>query len=278
MDAIKIVFANEKGGVGKTTSAINLSGFLSEQGYKVLAIDLDPQSHLSLGLGVDIVSVEKGVGEVLEGYCGVMSAAVRITDYLYVLPTTPDVTDIMARLDRERFKKYELLKFALRPTQAEFDFIIMDTGRDASVLLNLNGFAAADYALIPAQAEFFSTVAIRQITDVLGKVKKQLLNPDIKTLGIFLTFFQKTNNCKKYAQVIKEKFPEELMQTVIRKNTALSEASEMGMPILYAKSANGYEDYKKFTEEVLNKLKARGDARWEVGDASLITSEYVGLF
>jgi chromosome partitioning protein len=257
----KIVIANNKGGVGKTTTVINLAGFLSEMGHKVLVVDIDPQSNLTIGLGVDISSPIRGICEVFKDQCDISSAVYEVYTNLFILPATPMFEEVAIWIEQSRFRKYEILKFKLENMQG-YDFILIDTPKAQKDFYTLNAFSAANHIIIPAQMEFFSIAGMAQLNSIIMRTKIDRLNPNIDILGILPTFYNNTKNCKSYISGIRSignsEYGKRVFDTVIRKNVALSMSVGNGKPInMFDKTSIGYEDYRKFTLEVIERLNKK---------------------
>lgn len=259
----KIVVANNKGGVGKTTTVINLAGILSEMGCKVLAVDMDPQSNLSIGLGIDINSRINTICDVFKDQCDVNSAIYEVYPNLFVLPATPMLEEVAVWIEQSRFRKYEVLKFKLENLQG-FDFVILDTPKAQKDFYTLNAFSFADHVIIPAQMEFFSIAGMAQLNNIIVRTKADRLNPNIAILGILPTFYNTTRNCKSHLQHLRSietnDYGKLVFNAVIRKNVDLSISTGRGKPInKFNKTSIGYEDYRNFAFEVIERLASQNN-------------------
>jgi chromosome partitioning protein len=258
----KIVIANNKGGVGKTTTVINLAGFLSEMGHKVLAVDMDPQANLTIGLGINFDSLEfNSICEVLKDQCDINSAIHEVYPNLFILPATTMMGKVVKWIEQSKFRKYEILKFKFEDIH-EYDFILIDTHRAQEDFYTLNAFSAANHIIIPAQMEFFSMAGMAQLNDIIISTRIDRLNPNIDILGILPTFYSNTNNCRKHTEKLRSiksnEYGKRVFNTVIRKNVALSMSVGNGKPInMFDKTSIGYEDYQKFTLEVIERLNKK---------------------
>lgn len=257
--AIKIVFANNKGGVGKTTSVLNLSSFLSMMGKRVLCMDFDSQANLTISFGIDIISLERSFGEVFLGKVSLVDAIMPLYSNLSIVPARTDLAKVASSdYITTHFRKNEVIKQKIGEVESDFDFIIMDTAPSKDILsvLTMNCLAFADYAIIPIQFEHFAVAGLSQMMDIIKDVKEQWLNPGLKLLGILGTFYQNTNNNRYHSEMIKNtEAGRFLFDTKIRRNTSLSASVSKGLPItLYDRTSNGYSDYYSFTIEMLNRI------------------------
>lgn len=248
---IKIAFANNKGGVGKTTSAINLSGFLSRANFRVLVIDLDPSANLTIGFGFQKANM---IGKLLMGEVGFNEAVMRYYENLDVLIASSELDFYMKEITRNKLRPFELLKFSLSGVvEDKYDFIIIDTQPNAKSTASLNALAYADYVIIPTEAEYFSVAGIAEMNTSIATVCSEMLNPNLKILGVLITFAERTRECIKNEQILRSLAGSMVFQTKIRKNTALAESASKGGPIA-DKNATGFWDYRDFTEELLNRI------------------------
>jgi len=245
-----VAIVNQKGGVGKTTSCVNLVSALHEAGKRVLLCDFDPQANSTSGMGVD-KAVSQGVYEVLINGTD-PHTAVAHTKYGDVLPSSKALAGAgieMIGRDRREF----LLKEALAPLSEDYDFIFIDCPPSLE-LLTLNALCAADTLLVPVQAEYF---ALEGLSDLLNTVRivKRSLNPGIELEGVLLTMYDaRTNLAMQVAEEVKRYFPGKVYATVIPRNVRLSEAPSHGKPInYYDKFSRGAEAYDAFAEEFLKK-------------------------
>lgn len=257
--ATKIVFANKKGGVGKTTSTVNVAAFLAAFGYRVLAIDMDPQSHLTIGFGVDYRTLEKSIKEVFESKMSLSEAAIKVFPNLDIIPARPDLIEIMdiASIVNHRLRN-EIIKFKLPGVEKLYDYILIDTPPAEPHIFTLNSLAAADFVIIPIQLERYPIEGLTQMLDILADVKTRWLNPDIEILGILGSFYQNTVNCREHLSMLEDIASTgsvRLFRTKIRRNVALSAAVNKGVPIpVYDRKSNGYKDYRNLTLELLTYL------------------------
>ncbi len=248
-----ISIANQKGGVGKTTTAVNLSAALAKIGKKVLLVDCDSQANATTGMGIDKPSLEKSL------YQGMIGEA-DIDEI--ILPTVlPKMMMVPANIDLIGFEvemvsaegREQQLKHLLAPAAGRFDFIIIDCPPALS-LLTLNAFTASDSVLIPLQSEFFALEGLGQLLNTIKRVKSSY-NPGLKIKGILLTMFdRRTNLSQNVVEDAKTYFKDLVFKTKIPRNVKLAEAPSYGMPvILYDKLSQGSKSYVAFARELLRR-------------------------
>lgn len=246
-----IAVANQKGGVGKTTTVINLSACLGQRGKKVLVIDSDPQGNTSSGLGFNTKEVSLGTYDCLVNGVLMEEAMVK-TEYknLFLCPGNISLAGAELELVDAENREYRL-KEALKGVKDEFDFILIDCPPSLG-LITLNALGAADSILIPIQCEYYALEGLAQLTHTV-KMVKEGLNPDLKIEGILLTMFDtRTNLSVQVAEEVKKYFANTVYKTVIPRNVRLSEAPSYGMPIIaFDKNSKGALCYKKLANEVI---------------------------
>lgn len=245
---ITIAIVNNKGGVSKTTTAVNLGAGLSRKGKKVLLVDLDGQANLSQSLGVtangvDIYKVFKGEAEVLPK---------RVSENLHVMPASELLADLELELVTE-FERERFLKNALEEVDDDYDFAIIDCGPSKG-LLTINALTACNDIIIPLQSEYLALQGVRSLTDLVFRVKKSL-NPKVRILGVLISMFDKRKILNKsVAAEISQHYP--VFDTIIRENVSLAEAPTAKNHIFnYAPKSMGAQDYENLTTEILSKYE-----------------------
>ena len=252
-----IAVANQKGGVGKTTTAVNLAAGLSAVGKNVLLFDLDPQANATSGVGL-----EKTVGgssyRVLLGE-GTLEEKIVATafDRLSVIPSEVDMCAADIELARTE-NHLQRVKLALQPilSRRKYDLILIDCPPSLGVL-TLNAFAAADSLLVPLQCEYYALEGVSMITRLLNQLRETGVNPGLELLGVVMTMFDgRTNLSHQVVNEVREHFGEIVFETVIPRTTRLAEAPSFGKPIMhYDKYSAGAAAYEVLTEELLKRLK-----------------------
>ena len=252
-----IAVANQKGGVGKTTTAVNLAAGLSAVGKNVLLFDLDPQANATSGVGL-----EKTVGgssyRVLLGE-GTLEEKIVATafDRLSVIPSEVDMCAADIELARTE-NHLQRVKLALQPilSRRKYDLILIDCPPSLGVL-TLNAFAAADCLLVPLQCEYYALEGVSMITRLLNQLRETGVNPGLELLGVVMTMFDgRTNLSHQVVNEVREHFGEIVFETVIPRTTRLAEAPSFGKPIMhYDKYSAGAAAYEVLTEELLKRLK-----------------------
>ncbi len=256
----KIVsIANQKGGVGKTTTSINLSTILAKKGKKVLMIDADPQGNASSGVGVD-KEVEESVYDILIGDTEIKNVVIKTNiKNLYVCPSNINLAGAEVELVSVMSREYRL-KEKLDEVKDEYDYIIIDCPPSLG-LITLNAFTASDSVLIPVQCEYYALEGLGQLINTINLVKKHL-NKNINIEGALLTMYDaRTNLSNQVVKEVKKYFNDKVYKNVIPRNVKLSEAPSYGMPIsIYDPRSKGAKSYEKFVKEFMknNDLEAKG--------------------
>lgn len=252
-----ICVTNQKGGVGKTTTAVNMSYYLAKDKFRVLLVDFDPQGNATSGLGVDKNDKSLGVTmtEVILGQSE-MREAVRPTKYknFDLAPATPELANAEVEITGMQ-RKFVRLRDAIRTVEANYDYVIIDLPPSLS-LLTVNGMIASNYLLLPVQTEFYALEGVAQLLESMKLVMKQA-NPNLKLLGVVATMYDKRTSLS--AQVfaeIKKYFKQLTFETTIPRNVRVAEAPSHGVPVgAYDKFSKGAKAYKEFTREVERRTK-----------------------
>ncbi|MDP3985993.1 MAG: ParA family protein [Candidatus Veblenbacteria bacterium] len=249
--ALTVALANQKGGVGKTTTTVNLAAYLAGAGKRVLVVDMDPQANASAGLGVHLEPQDKHVYHVLL-QPELASEAVRVTELpgLSVLPAHADLAGAAIELVSEEGREYRLNQ-ALSSLRAAYDLVLIDCPPSLG-LLTINALAAADRVLIPLQAEYYSLEGLGQLMNTIRLVQDSL-NPGLQVLGAFVTMYDGRNRLAgAVVNELKANFPNKLFETMIPRNIKLAEAPSYGQPIgVYDPHSRGAEAYQALTREFL---------------------------
>lgn len=248
-----IAVINQKGGVGKTTTTINMAAYLAKQNKSVLVVDADPQGNATSGLGVDKHSVETTLYDVIFGVVQAPAAILKTsTDGVYALPSNAGLAaaevDMVGREHREL-----LLKQAL--SGLDFDYILVDCP-PALGLLTINALTAANSVLIPVQAEYYALEGLSQLLSVIQQVR-QGLNPELDILGVVLTMYDsRTSLSDNVRNELARHFGDKLLDTVIPRNVRLAEAPSYGRTIMqHDKWSKGARAYKQLTKEVISRVE-----------------------
>ncbi|HPU97063.1 MAG TPA: AAA family ATPase [Candidatus Hydrogenedentes bacterium] len=245
-----IAIANQKGGVGKTTTAVNLAACLALTGRSVLLADLDPQGNATQGVGVDRNALQRTVYDVLVEGAPAASAVVETdTPRLSLLPSTRHLAGAeveLVEVDRREFR----LRDALQPLRDTFDYLIVDCPPSLG-LLTVNGLTSADRVLIPMQCEYYAMEGLSELIQTVMRVRDGL-NPGLSLLGVLLTMFQHTNLARQVVQDVRTHLGSHVFNTVIPRNVSLSEAPSYGKNIVaYDPRSTGAQAYQALAQEVI---------------------------
>jgi chromosome partitioning protein len=253
-----IAIANQKGGVGKTTTAINLSASLALGGREILVVDIDPQGNTTSGLGIDRSQLESSIYNVLIGEAAIEDVICKTDiDGLNVVPSTIDLLAVeveMAQMEgRER-----VLSGVIEPLRAQYEYIIIDCPPSLG-LLTLNALVAADSLIVPVQCEYYALEGLGMLTRTVQLVQNSL-NPRLRIQGILLTMFDiRTSISREVAQEVRHHFGEIVYNTIIPRNVTLSEAPSFGKPILlYDARSRGAQSYLQLAKEIINEESSAG--------------------
>lgn len=247
-----IAVVNQKGGVGKTTTSVNLTAALTEQGLKVLLCDFDPQANTTSGFGIDKRKIKYSIYHVVIDGVPAADAVVK-TKYGDVLPASADLAGAAIELISTEHREHQLEK-ALEPLKNQYDVILIDCPPSLE-MLTLNGLAAADSILVPVQCEYYALEGLSDLMSTMRMVKRRI-NPKLEIFAVALTMYDgRTNFSAQVAQEVRRHFSGKVFATMIPRNIRLSEAPSHGLPVTaYDKSSKGAVAYRAMAEEFRKKL------------------------
>jgi chromosome partitioning protein len=246
-----IAVVNQKGGVGKTTTTINLAAWLADFGKRVLILDIDPQGNASSGLGIDYKNLNKGLYEVLVDPNTKITEAIKAyKPNFHILPSTPDLAGASVELVEHENREYKLDE-NLKHVLDLYDFILIDNPPSLG-LLTINGLVAAREVLIPVQCEYYALEGLSQLINTIGLIKDHL-QPELKILGAVMTMYDSRN---KLAQAVfnelYQHFPDKIFRSVIPRNVRIAEAPSHGKPVKdYDPTSAGANAYRRLAQEVI---------------------------
>ena len=250
----KVCIFNQKGGVGKTTTNINLCAYLAMEGYKVLTIEIDPQGNTTSGLGLDKRNLELSMYDVLTSDASLREVILKseLVQNLFIAPSTMELAgaevEIIGKEDRET-----ILTNKIKEVEDEYDFIFIDCPPSLGVL-TINALTSVESVLIPIQCEFYALEGVGQLINTIQLVKKSL-NKNLEIEGVVMTMYDyRTNLSNEVLEEVKNFFNEKVYETKISRNIRLAEAPSFGLPImLYDEKCKGAESYKSLTKEFLSR-------------------------
>ena len=249
-----IAIANQKGGVGKTTTSINLSACLAELGKKVLVIDLDPQGNTTSGFGIDKEEIENTVYELMLGECSIRESMTKVEniELLSLIPSNVNLAGAEIELLGINEKEY-ILKNAVDYIRDDYDFIIIDCPPSLN-MLTVNAMTTADSILVPIQCEYYALEGISQLIHTIDLVQERL-NSNLRIDGVVFTMYDaRTNLSSDVVDTVKENLNATVYQTIIPRNVRLAEAPSHGLPInLYDPKSSGAESYRNLAKEIIER-------------------------
>ena len=252
-----IAIVNQKGGVGKTTTAINLAASLALAEKEILIVDTDPQGNSTSGLGIARADLERSLYDIYTGRCGIIDAVqTTVMEHLNILPSTIDLLGVEVELVGKEEREY-ILSNALNAVRENYRYIFIDCPPSLG-LLTLNALVAADSVMIPVQCEYYALEGLGLLTNTLRHVRSSF-KPELEIEGIVLTMFDSRNNlAQEVANEVRKHFNDKVYNTVIPRNVTLGEAPSFGKPaILYDIRSKGAQCYLSLAKEILNENSVR---------------------
>lgn len=248
-----IAIANQKGGVGKTTTAINLSACLAEAGQKVLVLDIDPQGNTTSGLGINKEEIENTIYQVILQDIEIEDAICKqVFENLDVVPSNVNLAGAEIDLIDVESREY-ILKNAILKVRDNYDYVILDCPPSLS-MLTVNAMTAANTVLVPIQCEYYALEGLTQLIHTINLVKKKL-NPELELEGVVFTMYDsRTNLSLQVVENVKDNLRQNIYKTIIPRNIRLAEAPSHGLPInIYDSKSSGAESYRLLAEEVMSR-------------------------
>jgi chromosome partitioning protein len=252
--AVVYVFVNQKGGVGKTTSCLNIGAYLADAGKKTLLVDFDSQANLSSGIGI---AQREGVYELISGKLSLEQAVKKTAvKNLSIIPASIDLSGAAVELIEEENRNY-FLREAIKPLRESYEYILIDCPPSLGIL-TLNGMAASDAVLIPLQCEYFAMEGLSLLLQTVRRIQKGI-NPGLKIGGLFFTMYdQRTRLAQEVVKSVTSYFHDRVFSTIIPRNVRLSEAPSHGMAInQYDPACSGAKAYKSLAQEIIQRHEAR---------------------
>lgn len=254
-----IAVANQKGGVGKTTTAINLSACLAEKGQKVLVVDVDPQGNTTSGFGIDKDSLDNTIYELILGECEIGDCLIKnVIDNLDILPSNVNLAGAEIDLIGVDNREY-ILRDKISEIAAQYDYVIIDCPPSLT-MLTVNAMTTANTVLVPIQCEFYALEGLSQLMHTINLVHERL-NPELEMEGVVFTMYDsRTNLSLQVVENVKDNLKQTIYKTIIPRNVRLAEAPSHGIPInLYDSKSAGAESYRLLADEVMH----RGEDEWQ---------------
>lgn len=248
-----IAISNQKGGVGKTTTSINLSACLAEKGKKVLVIDIDPQGNTTSGLGLDKDSLKATVYDLMINYAPIWDCiSPSVVDNVSVIPSDRDLAGAEIELVGIKEREY-ILKKEVDKVKDDYDFVIIDCPPSLS-MLTINAMTTADTVLVPIQCEYYALEGLSQLIHTINLVQERL-NPNLQMEGVVFTMYDvRTKLSNQVVENVKENLDTKIYETMIPRNIRLAEAPSYGIPInMYDSKSAGAESYRKLAKEIVGR-------------------------
>jgi chromosome partitioning protein len=248
-----ISVANQKGGVGKTTTTINLSASLASINKKILLIDLDPQGNATMGSGVDKHNLENSICEVLLNESSIANSIIKTEHGYDILASNSDLVAAEVSLINEENNQVKLKNILAELPENAYDFILIDCPPSLNTL-TINAFVSSNSVIVPMQCEYYALEGLSSLINTIDTIKESF-NPDLKLMGLLRTMYDKRNNlANEVSMQLLEHFPQQVFKTIVNRNIKLAEAPSFGIPVYgYAKSSKGSIAYISLASEVLKR-------------------------